>query len=90
MGKLKRMFLTITPYRPQRSLTPFEIKKITEEDTEIKIENVEGEIVAENDVDYEDIKSLNNTTKASESPQTPVEHNSNHEDETFEYKPVNS
>lgn len=36
----------------------------------------------------EDNKSQNNTTKASESPQTPVENSHTPIDETFEYKPV--
>ena len=48
---------------------------------------MEGDVVADNEVDYEDVKSQNNTTKASESPQTPVE-NSQMADDSFEYKPV--
>ncbi len=69
------MFLTFEPFRP---LTNLQIPEKVEDygDDEPQVENVDGEV----HIEIEE----HNTTKASDSPQTPVES----KDDTFEFKPV--
>lgn len=68
------MFLTFEPFRPLMNLQISE--KVEDYGDEPIIENVDGEV----HVEIEE----HNTTKASESPQTPVEI----KEDSFEYRPI--
>ncbi len=77
------MFLTIEPFSPKRSfqIALRDLKAPEDNEEPCPQEDFNGEVIVEDIED--DIKSLNNTTKTSESPQGYTE-----ADEVFEFKPL--